>query len=293
MKRSGMVSIIGRPNAGKSTLLNALVGEKIAITAPKPQTTRTRICGVLNLADTQIVFVDTPGFHKPRTALGEYMAGVVNASVGGVDCVLLTVEPEPSVGTQEKLLLERVKHLPCVLVINKIDTVKDKKALLEVIGAYQSEREFTAIVPVSAERRDGLDILKEILAPLMPEGGPLFPPDMVSDQSDEALVGEIIREKMLRLLDNEVPHGVAVAVERLNQRDDGLVECDATVLCERESHKGIIIGKGGERLGRIGKSARLDMERMFGEKVALKLWVKVKENWRDNAGVLRNLGYTQ
>lgn len=290
MNRSGMVSIIGRPNVGKSTLLNALVGEKVAIVAPKPQTTRTRICGVVNREDIQIVFMDTPGFHKPRTALGEYMVDVVNTSTSDVDCVLLVVPPESQVGTQEKLLLERVKHLPCILVINKIDTVV-KEELLTVIAAYSAERDFNAIVPISASQNDGLDVLFDEVVPFIPEGEPLFPPDMTSDQPDKVLVGEIIREKILRVLEREVPHGIAVIIERFHQRDDGLVECDATILCEKKSHKGIIIGKNGDMLGRIGKSARLELEQMYGEKVMLKLWVKIKENWRDNAGVLRGLGY--
>lgn len=285
-----MVSIIGRPNVGKSTLLNALVGEKVAIVAPKPQTTRTRICGVVNKENIQIVFMDTPGFHKPRTALGEYMVDVVNTSTNDVDCVLLVVPPEPQVGTQEKRLLERIKHLPCILVINKIDTIA-KEELLSIIAAYSTEREFNAVVPISASHSDGLDALLDEVAPFIPEGEPLFPPDMTSDQPDKVLVGEIIREKVLRILEREVPHGIAVIIERFHQRDDGLVECDATILCEKKSHKGIVIGKNGDMLGRIGKSARLELEQMYGEKVMLKLWVKVKENWRDNAGVLRGLGY--
>ena len=287
-----MVSILGRPNVGKSTLLNALVGEKVAIVAPKPQTTRTRICGVYNYSGTQIVFVDTPGFHKPRNALGEFMTGIVNNAASGVDCVLLIVPPEPTVGTQERLLIERTKNQPCVLVINKSDTVHDKKDLLPVIAAYQNEREFEAVVPISAEKRDGLDVLLDVIMPFIPEGEPLFPPDMTSDQSDETFVSELIREKLLRLLDREVPHGAAVMVERFGRREDGLLECEATILCEKRSHKGIIIGKNGECLGRIGKSARLELERLYGEKLFLNLWVKVKENWRDNAGILRGLGYT-
>ena len=290
MQKSGMVSIIGRPNAGKSTLLNALVGEKVAIVAQKPQTTRTRICGVVNRGDTQIVFIDTPGFHKPRTALGRFMTDTVRHSTSGVDCALLVVPPEPKAGPPELLLLDKVKHLPSILVINKIDTIP-KSDILAIIAAYQSLREFGAVVPISAEKRDGLDILLDEVLKFIPEGPPLFPPDMVSDQTDEIFIAEIIREKVLRLLEHEVPHGVAVVVERLLRHDGGLIECDATVFCEKNSHKGIIIGKKGEMLGNIGKLARLEIEEMYGEKVMLRLWVKIKENWRDNPGGLKNFGY--
>lgn len=290
MQKSGMVSIIGRPNAGKSTLLNKLVGEKVTIVANKPQTTRTRICGIVNRGETQIVFIDTPGFHKPRSALGRYMDGVVQESTRGVDCALLVVPPVPEVGTRERLLLEKVRGLPCILVINKIDTVP-KEELLAVIMAYAPEREFDAVVPMSALNGDGLDILLDEVSRFIPNGPHLFPPDMTSDQSDEALIGEIIREKILTLLEREVPHGVAVLTESFARREDGLVECHATIFCEKDSHKGIIIGKNGQMLGNIGKMARLELEDMYGEKIVLKLWVKVKEDWRDNPGGLKSFGY--
>ena len=290
MQKSGMVSIIGRPNAGKSTLLNALVGEKVAIVAQKPQTTRSRICGVVNRGETQAVFIDTPGFHKPRTALGRHMTETIQSSTAGVDCVLLVVPPEPRVGTQESLLLEKVKHLPCMLVINKIDTVP-KSDILAVIAAYQDVRVFDAVIPISAAKGDGLEILLEEVFKFIPEGVPLFPPDMVSDQTDEVFAAEIIREKVLRLLEREVPHGVAVLVERFLQHDGGLIECDATIFCEKNSHKGIIIGKNGVMLGKIGKLSRVELEEMYGGKVMLRLWVKVKENWRDDPNRLKNFGY--
>ncbi len=292
MQKSGMVAIIGRPNVGKSTLLNALVGEKVAIVTDKPQTTRHRICGVVNKGDTQIVFMDTPGFHKPRTRLGEFMVSVVQDSTSEVDCVVLVVQPEPKVGTQEQLLIDRLAQakLPCILVINKIDTLPPEQ-LLAVMAAYNEAHKFNAVVPLSALKQDGLDALVEEVLPFMPEGMPLFPEDMVSDQPDKVLVGEIIREKVLSLLEREVPHGIAVVLDKFSQRDDGLVDIDATIFCEKNSHKGIIIGKQGAMLGTIGKQARLELEELYGEKVMLTLWVKVKENWRDNVGNLRNFGY--
>ncbi|GHV33288.1 GTPase Era [Clostridia bacterium] len=291
MKKSGMVAIVGKPNVGKSTLLNALVGEKVAIVTNKPQTTRHRICGVLKRGDTQVVFIDTPGFHKPRNALGRFMTDVIRDASSDVDCVILVVQPEPKIGTQEQLLLERIGTAPCILAINKTDLVpKDRQ--LEVMAVYGAAHEFAAIVPISARQNIGLDALTDELMPFIPEGEYLFPDDMSSDQPDKVLVGEIIREKALELLDREVPHGIAVVVERLNQREDNLVELDATIFCEKDSHKGIIIGKAGKMLGDIGSRARAELEEFYGEKVMLKLWVKVKENWRDNMGQLRNFGYT-
>ncbi|GHU90380.1 GTPase Era [Clostridia bacterium] len=291
MKKSGMVAIVGKPNVGKSTLLNALVGEKVAIVTNKPQTTRHRICGVLKRGDVQVVFIDTPGFHKPRNALGRFMVDVVRSSASDVDCAVLVVQPDPKIGTQEQLLLERLGDTPCILAINKIDLVpKDRQ--LEVMAVYGAAHKFAAIVPISARQKLGLDVIVDEILPFIPEGEYLFPDDMNSDQPDKVLVGEIVREKALELLDREVPHGIAVVVERLHQRDDDLVEIDATIFCEKDSHKGIIIGKAGKMLGDIGTRARGELEEFYGEKVMLKLWVKVKENWRDNMGQLRNFGYT-
>ncbi|MCL2084070.1 MAG: GTPase Era [Oscillospiraceae bacterium] len=290
MTRSGMISILGRPNVGKSTLFNALVGEKVSIVTDKPQTTRRRVCGVLNLDGAQLVFVDTPGFHKPRTALGRYMTDTAAVSAGDADCALLLIEPIAHVGTQESLLLERVKKsgVPCILVVNKIDTVP-KEQLLPVISEYGKAYDFRAIVPVCAATKDGLDILINELRPLIPEGPQLFPDGMTSDQAETAFITEIIREKLLETLEQEVPHGIAVVADSVEKR--GLIEINATVYCEKASHKGIIIGKDGALLGRAGKLARVELERLLGQKVLLKLWVKVKENWRDDPARLRSFGY--
>ncbi|GHV04644.1 GTPase Era [Clostridia bacterium] len=292
MKKSGMIAIIGRPNVGKSTLLNALVGEKVAIVTNKPQTTRHRICGVVTRGEIQLVFIDTPGFHKPRNALGRFMVDVVRSSAADVDGIILVVNPDPIVGTQEQLLLGRVGDTACVLAINKIDTVS-KDRLLAVIMAYTQAfgREFAAVVPISAKNAEGLETLVSEVLPLATEGEYLFPDDMNSDQPDKVLIAEIVREKALGLLDREVPHGLAVVIERLHQRDDGLVEIDATLFCEKDSHKGIILGKKGAMIGKIGSLAREELEEFYGEKVMLRLWVKVKENWRDNQAGLRNFGY--
>ena len=290
--KTAMIAIVGRPNVGKSTLTNALVGEKVAIVTPKPQTTRNRIFGVVNSGDTQIVLMDTPGFHKARTRLGDYMVKVVNDSVAGVDAVALMVEPIPSVGTQEQILIEKIKQsgVPSVLIINKIDTVK-KESILTVIQAYTQAHEFDAVIPVLAKRADGLSVLVDELKKFAQEGPQLFPDDMVSDQPERQLVAEIIREKMLRLLEREVPHGVAVGIERWHEREDGLVEINAVIYCEKASHKGIIIGKQGAMLREIGRQARADIERMLDARVFLELWVKVKEGWRNNQYQMRNFGY--
>lgn len=290
--KSAMITIAGRPNVGKSTLLNALVGEKIAIVSNKPQTTRNRISAVLNQDNTQFVFMDTPGFHKPRTKLGDYMLQVVNESVADVDAVMLLVEPIANVGKQEQALIAQLRatHAPAVLVINKIDTV-EKEALLAVIAAYQQEYDFDAIVPISARRRDGLDVLLQQLQKYAVEGPQFFPDGMITDQPERQIVAEIIREKMLWNLEREIPHGTAVEITKFAERDDGVIEIDATIYCEKASHKGIIIGKQGAMLKKISSAARTDCERFLGAKVFLQTWVKVKENWRDNQRLMRNFGY--
>ncbi len=293
IKRSGMISIVGRPNVGKSTLTNALVGEKIAIVTNKPQTTRNRICAVLNRGESQFVFMDTPGLHKARTRLGDYMVNVVRESVADVDAVMLLVEPIPSVGGPEAELIGRMKALrvPAVLVINKIDTVK-KEDLLAVIAAYQSEYEFQAVVPISAKNGEGVQELLNVLESFLPEGPQLFPDDMVTDQPERQVCAEIIREKLLLCLDKEIPHGTAVEITKFSERvDSGIIDLDATIYCEKASHKGIIIGKNGAMLKKISTLARQDVEAFMGTKVFLETWVKVKENWRDNLNFIHNVGY--
>ena len=292
--KTAVVSVVGRPNVGKSTLTNKLVGQKVAIVSSKPQTTRTRITGLLNKNGTQYVFLDTPGLHKPRTQLGDYMCKVVTDTVSEVDAAMLVVEPIANIGPAEESLIAQIKahHMPAVLVINKIDTVK-KEELLNVIATYAAAHEFEAVVPISARTGEGLDDLLGELSKYAIEGPQLFPEDMVSDQPERQLVAEIIREKMLRLLDREVPHGVAVGIERWHEREDGLVEINAVIYCEKASHKGIIIGKQGAMLREIGKQARGDIERMLDARVYLELWVKVKEGWRNNQYQMRNFGYEE
>ena len=264
--KTAVVSVVGRPNVGKSTLTNKLVGQKVAIVSSKPQTTRTRITGLLNKNGTQYVFLDTPGLHKPRTQLGDYMCKVVTDTVSEVDAAMLVGEPSANIGPEE---------------------------LLHVIATYAAAHEFEAVVPISARTGEGLDDLLGELSKYAIEGPQLFPEDMVSDQPERQLVAEIIREKMLRLLDREVPHGVAVGIERWHEREDGLVEINAVIYCEKASHKGIIIGKQGAMLREIGKQARGDIERMLDAKVYLELWVKVKEGWRNNQYQMRNFGYEE
>ena len=292
IKKSGMIAIVGRPNVGKSTLTNALVGEKIAIVTNKPQTTRNRICAVLNRGECQFVFMDTPGLHRARTRLGDYMVKVARDSVADVDAVMLLVEPIPHVGGPEEELIERIKALgvPSVLVINKIDTVK-KDELLSVMQAYGEKHSFNAILPVSARNGEGLEELLQVLGEFLPEGPQLFPEDMVTDQPERQVCAEIVREKLLLCLDKEIPHGTAVEVTRFIERDDEVIEMDATIYCEKDSHKGIIIGKGGAMLKKISTLARQDIERFMGTKVFLQTWVKVKENWRDNVNLIQNFGY--
>ncbi|MBS6281708.1 MAG: GTPase Era [Clostridiales bacterium] len=292
IKRSGMITIVGRPNVGKSTLTNALVGEKIAIVTNKPQTTRNRICAVLNRGDSQFVFIDTPGLHRARTKLGDYMVGVVKQSVADVDAVMLLVEPIANVGGPEEELIGRIRALgvPAVLVINKIDTVK-KEDLLAVMRAYQAAHDFQAIVPISAKNGEGVEDLLTVLAGFLPEGPQLFPEGMVTDQPERQVMAEILREKLLLCLDQEIPHGTAVEITRFSERDNEIIDVDATIYCEKTSHKGIIIGKNGAMLKKISSLARQDMEAFMGARVYLETWVKVKENWRDNLNFIHNVGY--
>ena len=292
--KSGIITICGRPNVGKSTLTNAFVGEKVTIVTNKPQTTRSRITAILNRGESQFVFVDTPGLHKARTRLGDYMVEVVRQSVSDVDAVLLLVEPIPNIGAPEAELIARLKTLGCpsVLVINKTDTLERKEALLEVIDVYRGAHAFDAVVPVSAKTGEGVEELLDVLEGWLPRGPRLFPEDMVTDQPERQIMAEILREKLLLCLDKEIPHGAAVEITRFAQRDDGVIECFATIFCEKESHKGIIIGKGGAMLKKVSSLARQDMERFMGEKIYLQTWVKVKENWRDNLNMIRDLGYT-
>ncbi len=293
IKKSGIITICGRPNVGKSTLTNAFVGEKVAIVTNKPQTTRNRICAILNRGENQFVFMDTPGLHKARTRLGDYMVNVVKESVADVDAILLLVEPIANIGAPEQELIDRIKVLgvPSVLVINKVDTLEQKEALLEVINVYGQAHQFDAVVPISAKDGEGVEELLKLLEGYLPEGPQLFPDDMVTDQPERQVMAEILREKLLLCLDKEIPHGTAVEITKFSERDDEIIECDATIYCEKNSHKGIIIGKGGAMLKKVSTMARKDMERFMGTKIYLQTWVKVKENWRDNVNLIRNFGY--
>ena len=292
MTKSAMITIAGRPNVGKSTLTNAMVGEKVAIVSNKPQTTRNRICGVVTRNETQLVFMDTPGFHKPRTRLGDFMVNVVQESVADVDATFLLVEPIPNVGIQEEELLKQIKASgsPAVLVINKIDTV-EKENLLAVIAAYSQHYSFDAVIPISAKTGEGVEELMKQAESYAQEGPHFFPADAVTDQPERQIMAEIIREKLLWCLDREIPHGTAVEITRFTERDSGIIDMDATIYCEKASHKGIIIGKHGDMLKKISTMARTDCERFMGTKIYLQTWVKVKENWRDNQFLIRNFGY--
>ena len=292
--KTAIVTIAGRPNVGKSTLTNHLVGEKIAIVSNKPQTTRNRICGILTRDDTQFVFVDTPGFHKPRTKLGDYMVNTVKESIADVDLTVMVVEPIASVGAQEEALLEQLmaRRVPTILAINKIDTV-EKDKLLEVIAVYSQTGAFDAIIPISARTGDGVDALLAECEKYAVESPFLFPDDVTTDQPERQVMAEIIREKLLWNLEKEIPHGTAVEITTFTERDNGIIDIDATIYCEKASHKGIIIGKGGEMLKKISSMARTDCEKFMGTKVYLTTWVKVKENWRDSDFMVRNFGYTE
>ena len=292
--KSAFIAIIGRPNVGKSSILNKLLGQKVAIVSSKPQTTRTRIMGVLTEGKDQLVFLDTPGMHKPKNSLGDYMVRSINESVAGVDACLLVTEAGQEIRENERMLIEKVKKLdlPCVLAINKTDTVNDKEVILEQIIKYSKEMDFDAIVPVSAETGSKLDELKEELKKFTSEGGHFFPDDTLTDQPEKVLAAEMIREKILRLTEKEIPHGTAIVIERMKMRDDkNLMDIDATIYCERDTHKGILIGKKGAMLKKISTYARQDMENFFGCKVNLKTWIKVKEDWRNKENLMRSFGF--
>ena len=292
--KTAMITIAGRPNVGKSTLTNFLVGEKIAIVSNKPQTTRNRICGIVTKGNTQFVFVDTPGYHKARTKLGDYMVNVSKESISNVDATILVVEPIASIGPQEEGLIAQIKasKCPAILAINKIDTV-EKESLLAVIATYSETGAFDAIIPICAKTGDGVEDLLKACEKYAIESPFLFDPELTTDQPERQVMAEIIREKILWNLDREVPHGTAVEITRFSERDSGIIDIDATIYCEKASHKGIIIGKRGDMLKKISTMARNDCERFMGTKVFLTTWVKVKENWRDSDFLVRNFGYNE
>ena len=292
--KTAMITIAGRPNVGKSTLTNYLVGEKIAIVSNKPQTTRNRICGIVTRGNLQFVFMDTPGYHKARTKLGDYMVNTVRESISDVDATILVVEPIASIGVQEEALIERIRasRCPAILAINKIDTV-EKDKLLEVIAVYSATGIFDSIIPISAKTGDGGEELLKECEKYAQEGPFLFPDDVTTDQPERQVMAEIIREKLLWCLDKEIPHGTAVEITTFSERDNGIIDLDATIYCEKASHKGIIIGKHGDMLKKISSLARTDCEKFMGTKVYLTTWVKVKENWRDSDFLVRNFGYSE
>ena len=294
MQKTGFIAIVGRPNVGKSTLLNALLGEKIAIVSKKPQTTRTRITGVLTKGESQFVFLDTPGMHKPRTKLGDYMVNVTKESIADVDLTILVVEPVASIGQQEQGLIDQLaaRKCPAVLAINKIDTV-EKDNLLSVIDVYSKAAQFAAIIPISAKTGDGVDALLAECEKYAVASPFLFPEDSTTDQPERQVMAEIIREKLLWCLEKEIPHGTAVEITKFSERDNEIIDIDATIYCEKASHKGIIIGKHGDMLKKISTMARADCEKFMGTRVYLTTWVKVKENWRDSDFLVRNFGYSE
>ncbi len=298
--KSGFVTLIGRPNVGKSTLMNRLIGQKIAITSNKPQTTRNRIQTVYTDERGQVIFLDTPGIHKAKNKLGEYMVNVAERTMGEVDIVLWLVEPTTFIGAGEQLIAEQLKKVktPVFLVINKIDTVK-KEEILTFISAYKDICNFAEIIPVSALKGENTEALMEQIFKYMQEGPMYYDEDTVTDQPERQIVAELIREKALRLLDDEIPHGIAVSIDRMKEREggrernSGLIDIDATIVCERDSHKGIIIGKGGSMLKLIGTHARKEIENLLDCKVNLQLWVKVKKDWRDSDFLMKNFGYRE
>ena len=291
--KSGFVTLIGRPNVGKSTLMNHLIGQKIAITSEKPQTTRNRIQTVYTDERGQIIFLDTPGIHKAKNKLGEYMVNVAENTLKEVDVILWLVEPTTFIGAGERHIAEQLSKIktPVILVINKIDTVKSKEEILTFIAAYKDILNFAEIIPVSALKEMNIEDVKSSIFKYLPAGPQFYDEDTVTDQPMRQIAAELIREKALRMMSDEIPHGIAVTIERMTERDNGMFDIDATIICERESHKGIVIGKGGQMLKRIGTSARIEIENLMDTKVNLKLWVKVRKEWRDSELYMKNYGY--
>ena len=295
-QKSAFIAIVGRPNVGKSSLLNRMLGTKVAIVSSKPQTTRTKITGILTENDIQLVFVDTPGMHKPKNSLGKYMVRSISESVGGVDCCMLVVEADKEAGSTELKLIEKFREMdmPVILAINKIDTVKEKEQLMKQILSYSKLYDFQAVVPVSAADGNGIEELKAELKQQAVEGGHFFEDDALTDQPERVLASEMIREKILRLCDKEIPHGIAVVIEKMKMREGkDILDVDATIYCERETHKRILIGKGGSMLKKISSFARQDMENFFDCKVYLQTWIKVKEDWRNSLQLMRNFGFDE
>lgn len=292
-KKSGFVTLIGRPNVGKSTLMNHLIGQKIAITSDKPQTTRNRIQTVYTDDRGQIIFLDTPGIHKAKNKLGQYMVNVAEHTLKEVDVILWLVEPATFIGAGERHIAEQLKNVktPIILVINKIDTIKNQDEILTFIAAYKDVCDFAEIVPLSALKDKNTDLLTELIFKYLPYGPQFYDEDTVTDQPMRQIAAELIREKALRLLDDEIPHGIAVTIEKMKERPNGIIDIDASIVCERDSHKGIIIGKGGSMLKRIGTEARKDIEHMMDTQVNLQLWVKVRKEWRDSDLYMKNYGY--
>ncbi|MBU3803421.1 MAG: GTPase Era [Candidatus Cellulosilyticum pullistercoris] len=291
--KSGFVSIIGRPNVGKSTLMNQLIGEKVAIMSNKPQTTRNRIQTVLTTEEFQAVFIDTPGIHTPKNKLGEFMVKSAITTLNEVDVIFYLVEADPFIGRVDEEIIERLKHIetPVFLCINKIDSVP-KETVLETIDAYRKVYDFKEIIPISAYEGLNLQAILKTMPIYLPEGPQFFPSDMLTDQPERQIVAEIIREKALHLLDKEIPHGIAVEIDTMKRREKGhVVDIEATIVCERDSHKRIIIGKQGQMIKEIGTKARYDIERLLGSKIYLTLWVKIKKNWRDSDFLIKNYGY--
>ena len=291
--KTAFIAIVGCPNVGKSSILNKMLGQKIAIVSDKPQTTRTRIMGVLTKEETQLVFTDTPGYHRPHNKLGEKMIKAVSDSISGVDACMLVIEPNGELRAAEEELIEKFKKekMPVVLVINKIDTIAQKSDLMLRVAKMSALYDFEAVVPVSALKNDGIDVLEKELVKLAFPSQHFFPDDTLTDQPERVIAAEIIREKMLRLLDKEIPHGVAVSIEKMRERSDkNLIDVEATIYCEKESHKRIIIGKKGAMLKKISTYARQDMEKFFDCKINLQCWVKVKDGWRNREGLIHNFG---
>ncbi len=293
MKKTGFIAIVGKPNVGKSTLLNTMLGEKIAIVSDKPQTTRTRVTGILTKDDCQYVFLDTPGMHNPKNKLGDYMMRAANDAITDVDCVLYVVEADKHINPAEEALMDKLSRgsIPAILIINKIDTTTGER-VGETIKRFIEKHDFDAVIPISAAKNKGIEAIFEELAPFMNESAWFFPDDIITDQPERQIAAEIIREKILRLTNDEIPHGTAVVIEAFEEKKE-LVSIRAEIFCEKESHKGILIGKQGATLKKIGTYAREDLEKFLGVKVYLDLWVKVKENWRDSAAQVANFGFRE